>query len=129
MSGGTPGGAGGNVGGGLRGDPRQTSRELGLRRAEAEAIRQDLAASGGDTREIDQLIRDMRRLEQGALGNPGGMDRMHADLVEGLKTFEFNLWRALNGGEGRPALGAKGQVSPEYRALVEEYYRSLARRP
>ncbi|MCL4865827.1 MAG: hypothetical protein KJZ47_08030 [Gemmatimonadales bacterium] len=47
-----------------------------------------------------------------------------------MKTFEFTLWRKFNGGAtGGPALGSSGQVPAEYRALVEEYYRSLARRP
>jgi hypothetical protein len=46
-----------------------------------------------------------------------------------LKTFEFTLYRRLGlSDENRPALGAPPPVPPEYRALVEEYYRSLGRR-
>jgi hypothetical protein len=48
-------------------------------------------------------------------------------VIEGLKTFEFSLYRKLGlGDEKSPALGARAQVPAEYRAAVEEYYRSLA---
>ena len=32
------------------------------------------------------------------------------------------------GAENRPAMGAPAEAPAEYRALVEEYYRSLARK-
>jgi len=48
-------------------------------------------------------------------------------MIEGLKTFEFSLYRSLGmGTDGRPALGANAPVPAEYRAMIEEYYRSLA---
>jgi len=44
-----------------------------------------------------------------------------------VKSFEFGLARALGlGAEGKPALGARATVPAEYRAMVDEYYRSLA---
>ena len=51
-------------------------------------------------------------------------------MIAGLKEFEFAVWRKFNGVDlgNRPALGASAQVPPEYRALVEEYYRSLAKK-
>jgi hypothetical protein len=56
------------------------------------------------------------------------MSDLQQAIIEGLKTWEFRLWRALtqNGDKG-PAVGAPSQAPAEYRALVEEYYRSLAR--
>lgn len=80
--------------------------------------------------ELDRAIADLRSLEERiARERPQGVASLQAAIIEGLKTFEFTLWRRLNNGVGSPAIGARGQVPPEYRALVEEYYRALARKP
>jgi len=112
------------------GSPRQLGREVTMQRQEAEALRGDVAAQGGDVSELDRAITSLRELEaQIARDKPQGVAALQSAVIEGLKTFEFTLWRRANGGEGRPAVGPRGQVPAEYRALVEEYYRSLARRP
>jgi len=111
------------------GDARQFGREFRLRREAAEELRRDLQEQGVEAGELGRLIEALRRLENGRpFGDPKGLDELQAALIERLKTFEFTLWRQFNAGAAdRPALGAAGQVPPEYRALVEEYYRSLAR--
>lgn len=108
---------------------RQFSREFGLRRQAAESLRRELAREGIDTRELDRAISGLRRLESGtALNDPLGREELQAAIIEGLKTWEFRLWRTLgNGGDKGPAVGAPSQAPAEYRALVEEYYRALAR--
>jgi len=111
------------------GDARQIAGEFRLRRQAAEELRDDLRRQGVETGELDRMINDLRSLER-PTGNPAGLDQLQAALIERMKTFEFTLWRKFNGDAvGGPALGSSGQVPPEYRALVEEYYRSLARRP
>jgi hypothetical protein len=112
------------------GDARQFTRELRVRRLAAEELRRDLARDGVDLTELDRAIDDLRRLESGRpLGDPRGVDQLQAAVIEGLKTFEFKLYRRLAlSDERRPATGATAPVPPEYRALVEEYYRSLGRR-
>jgi hypothetical protein len=116
-------------GGATGGDARQWSREFRLRREGAEALRRDLAQQGVDVRGLDQAIADLRRLEsERALADPRGVEQLQRAVIEGLKSYEFMLWREFGLiGENRPALGAPTQAPPEYRALVEEYYRSLAR--
>jgi hypothetical protein len=50
-------------------------------------------------------------------------------VLEKLKDFEFALLRSAGmGTDGRPAAGARAAVPAEYRAMVEEYYRQLARK-
>ena len=112
----------------MSGDPRQIASEFRLRRENAEALRREMAGQGVDTRELDQAIENLRQLEQGrGFGDPKGLEQLQSSVIEGLKTFEFGLARKLGlGTEGRPALGARASVPPEYRAMVEEYYRSLA---
>lgn len=112
------------------GDARQFTREFRLRRQAAEELRRDVAREGLDVTELDRAIDDLRRLESGRpLGDPRGVDQLQAAVIDGLKTFEFKLYRRLGlSDENRPAQGAPAPVPPEYRALVEEYYRSLGRR-
>jgi hypothetical protein len=101
-----------------------------LRREAAESLRRELAQQGGvDLSELDRAIGELRQLESGRrFGDPRGIEELQAAVIEGLKTWEFKLFRALTqSGANRPALGAPSQVPPEYRALVEEYYRSLGR--
>lgn len=100
-----------------------------MRREAAEALRRELAREGVDLAELDRAISGLRRLESDrALSDPKGVEELQAAVIEGLKTWEFRLWRALGQvGEKGPAVGAPSQAPAEYRALVEEYYRSLAR--
>jgi hypothetical protein len=110
---------------------RQFARELRIRRQAAESLRREVAALGQDVRELDRALEELRGLERSgarSLGNPQGLDRLEEELIARLKEFEFTLWRALDpAAAAGPALGSGARVPPEYRELVEEYYRSLAR--
>ena len=109
-------------------DVQQFTREFRLRRENAEGLRNELAQQGVNTRELDRAIDAMRQLENArAFGDPKNLETLQSAMIEGLKTFEFGLYRALGmSTDGRPALGASAPVPAEYRAMIEEYYRSLA---
>ena len=129
MPGGGQLGGGGQPGRLSGGDARQFSREFALRRQAAEALRRDLAGQEVERAELDRIIGDLRRLESGRpFNDPEALENLQRAVIEGLKTWEFKLWRSLGqNGDNRPALGAPSQVPSEYRALVEEYYRSLGK--
>ena len=129
------GGSGGSPRNGINpSDARQFARELAMRRGSAEDLKRELAKQGIATGELDRAIDEMQRL-QGSLasGDPKGIDELQKSVIDGLKTFEFTLYRKLGLGDSKgPMLGATAPVPAEYRAAVEEYYRSLAgarRRP
>lgn len=107
---------------------RQLRREMRERRAEAETLRRALDGTGVDPATLDDLIRRMRALEdERAYGDIRSVQQLQAQLVEGLKEFEYALRRALEGGrEEKLFLSGSDEVPPEFRKLVEEYYRSLA---
>jgi len=109
-------------------DAEQFAREFRLRREAAEQLRGEMARQGYDTRELDNAIEGLRQLEKSrAFGDPKGLDQLQSQVIEGVKTFEFGVARKLGlGTEGKPALGARATVPAEYRAMVDEYYRSLA---
>ena len=108
---------------------RQFGREFRARRQAAETLRADLRAMGQETADLDQLLNRFRALDNTrTFGDARGLDRLETDLIEGLKELEFSLWRKFGDETGqRPAAGASARVPPQFRELVEEYYRSLAR--
>ena len=107
---------------------RQFSREAALRRQAAEELRNSLKAKGMDVSELDKAIEDLRSLESGAaFVDPHKAALLQEQMIEGLKTFEFALYRRFGLGDDKsPTLGSNAPVPAEYRAAVEEYYRSLA---
>ena len=112
-------------------DGRQFQREARERRTEAESLRRDLQALGVDPAELDSLIRQMSALDSDRVySDVAEISRLQAQLIEGLRRFEFNLRREL--GE-TPAdqllLSGSDQTPAAYRKLVEAYYRSLAKGP
>ncbi len=73
----------------------------------------------------------MRALEQAkTYDDPEAVAQLRASLVEGFKEFEFGLRRSLAAGENaQPALGGNDAVPAAYRDLVNEYFKSLSKRP
>src|SRR5688572_19604245 len=133
------GGGGGNAGqtGGEGGPPMgaefrgQLSREMRERLNDARALRRELSQRGDV--DLDQLDSAIRQMEGIARGIRAGVDpRSERDLrnqvIDGLRNFEFQLGRAFGeaGGE-RVLVDRAGEVPPEYRKYVEEYYRALGR--
>jgi hypothetical protein len=53
---------------------------------------------------------------------------LRAQVIDGLKAYEFALRRSLDAKEnGQVLAGRSGDVPAAFRAYVEEYYRSIAR--
>ena len=109
---------------------RQFSREYGQRRADAEALRRELSREGVDVSQLDQMIAQLRALESARVyDDPEELQRLQASVVERFKGFEFALRRAMEGElTDRPLLGGTSDVPAEYRKMVEEYYKALARK-
>lgn len=112
-------------------DVRQFAREFREQRQSAEALRRDLKQMGVDPADLDRMIEQMRQLENGRnYDDPVSLERLQQSLVEGLKAFEFALRRQVEGEDrGRPVLGASGDVPAGFRQMVDEYYRSLSKKP
>ena len=99
------------------------------RRADAEELRRSVAQQGMSTKELQELIGRMRALEDARVyDDPEEAARLQAAVADGLKAFEFALRRRLEGvSPDQVRVGSGAEVPAEYRALVEEYYRALAR--
>jgi hypothetical protein len=115
-----------NPGGGL--DP-QFQRELAQRLNDAEALRRDLVRQGRDVSQLDQAIKGLRALTgEPSLSDPRAASTLHAE-VEALKSFEFQLTRAVVGEKEGVRVGRVGDVPPTYRQWVEQYYREIGKTP
>ena len=81
-----------------------------------------------DTTDLDQLLRQMGDLTLLGLNkDPLALESLRRDIVEGLRQFEYRLWRDLRGADTeRVYLGNSDHVPPGYRELVDEYFRKLA---
>ena len=75
------------------------------------------------------MIEAMRALDrERTYADPMEVMRLQQELVETIKQLEFRLRREFAADEeGEIFLYQSGDVPDEYRALVEEYYRALAR--
>jgi hypothetical protein len=110
------------------GDARQFQKEFGQRRRDAERLRDQLAREGLGVGELERAIGGLRALEDpGTYGDLDEIDELQARIIRGLKEFEFSVRRESSGDDAdRLFLSGSDEVSPEYRPLVEEYYRSLS---
>ena len=76
-------------------------------------------------------MRDLRRLDDPRIqGEPRGLAQLVGQVVQGLKSAEFALRREMEGPDREKLfLSGSQDLPPGWQALVEEYYRSLSRKP
>jgi hypothetical protein len=97
--------------------------------SDAEALRRDLARQGRDVSQLDQAISALKGLTNlESLSDPRATNTLHAE-VEALKSFEFQLNRAVAGEKEGVRVGRVGDVPPTYRQWVEQYYREIGKTP
>jgi hypothetical protein len=108
---------------------RQGRAEAGRRLEDAMELRDRLRAEGMGTDEVDDLIGGLQDLTNADnYGNADDLARLQAALADQAKRLELVLRIALVGEEQlRLFLDGDADIDPEYRDLVEEYYRTLSR--
>jgi hypothetical protein len=107
---------------------RQFARELDTRRQQAEALRDGLKKQGVNTDDLDKVLANLRQLQNGPTDDPRTVGKLQTNVIDGLKDFEFSLFQQFGlGSSKQPAIGSRAEVPAEYRALVEEYYRQIAK--
>ena len=130
--------AGSPFGGATRGAPREFSAEevrqfqseFRQREEQLMELRQDLQNADRPVEELRDLIEAFQALQGDEVyGDPAALSDLSEDMVDQLKRLEFSLRREVEGeDERRATLSGADEVPDGYRRLVEEYYRSLARR-
>jgi len=116
-------------------EARQLQRELRERAREAEALGRELGegrpGDRGAAAGLSSTLREMRRFEDPRVyGEPRGLAELVASVVQGLKAAEFAMRREVEGPDREKLfLSGTQDLPPGWQALVEEYYRSLSRKP
>ena len=109
-------------------DIRQLRGEVRQWTGEARELRGDLVAEDIDLRELDEILSALRQLDDPRVyQDVSELQRLQSLVAEGLKRFEFGLRRQAKAGENTIVLSGSDEVPEEFRKLVQEYYRSLAR--
>jgi hypothetical protein len=110
-------------------DARQLRRELRERATDAQELQRELQRSGLPASEAEAIARRLRGLDNDrSFGDPRGLAQLAAAVTEDLKMLEYSLRRAAEGDKPKLYLSGSEELPPGYKALVEEYYRSLARK-
>ena len=85
--------------------------------------------AGVDVSDLGDVLRRMRALENHReIGEPRSLAELKEAIIPGLKEFEFKLRKEVGGIREDVFLTGSGEVPEEYRKLVEEYYKNLAKR-
>jgi len=108
-------------------DIRQFRGEARRWMGEAQALRNMLREQGVDPKELDEIMRRMKELDSDrAYKDVAELQRLQSFVSEGIKRFEYNLRRTA-GDADRAVVAGSDDVPPEFKSLVEEYYRSLSK--
>jgi len=111
---------------------RQLRRELDERVREAEELRRSLAPLRDLVDDAHRILAELRRLDEARLfHDPEEIERLKRQVLDPLRRLEWELSRRQQErwGSDRLRLAEEMAVPPEYRRLVEQYYRRLARPP
>jgi hypothetical protein len=109
-------------------DIRQLRGEMRDWAGEAGQLRRDLSAENLDPRELDEILRALRQLDDPRVyQNVSELQRLQSIVAEGLKRFEFGLRRQADANENAVVLSGTDDVPEAFRKQVEEYFRSLGK--
>jgi hypothetical protein len=87
-----------------------------------------LREQGVDPKELDEIMRRMKELDSDRVyKDVSELARLQTFVAEGVKRFEYNLRRQIGADADRAVVAGSDEVPPEFKALVEEYYRSLSK--
>lgn len=130
VNGGRPGGGGGGRGRLSAEESRQLRREITERARDAEAFRRALEQSGISSPQAAALAQRLQGLASDRnMKDPLGLAELAGQVAEDIKMIEYVLRREADGQRPELQLSGSEELPPGYRAMVEEYYRTLARKP
>jgi uncharacterized protein Smg (DUF494 family) len=108
---------------------RQFQREFAERATDLQGLRRELQQAGVQTDDLEDVVALLQRLAaDNARGNPQGMQELTAEALQTLKKFEFELRKKLDQSNNAIYLNGNEEIPASFRSMVEEYYRSLAKK-
>ena len=106
---------------------RQYRREYQERVRQAEDLRRVLADAGASTRDLNDVINQLRGFDSDKLYNdPRALQELQAAALDRLKKFEFDLRKKIGSDNNQLGLSGSDEVPAAQRQNVEEYFRKLS---
>jgi hypothetical protein len=103
-------------------------REFQERQREAEDLRRVLGEAGVSTRDLNEIINQLRAFDNDRLfADPQSLAQLQAAALDRLKKFEFDLRKKVGSDNNQLSLSGSDEVPAGFRQDVEEYYRKLAK--
>jgi hypothetical protein len=97
---------------------------------EAEQLRRLVQGQRLDARQLDDVLRGLRALQDDRVyQNAEELQKLQSAVTENMKRFEFALRRRAEGASAQPVLSGSDEVPEQFRKMVEEYYKSLSKGP
>ena len=115
------------------GDMRQlanTARNLGNDAADVRRQLQQAGVAAKDLAPIDDVVKALRDLSDAKnLQNPKGLQDLYSTAVEKFKVLEFEIRKRVDTTNEQLFLSGSDDVPPAFRNLIQEYYKSLSKKP
>ena len=109
-------------------DVRQFRGEARRWAQEGQALRNMLREQNVDPKEFDEIMKRLRELDSDRVyQDVEELARLQTFVSEGMKRFEYALRRKVGDETDRALVNGSEEVPAEFKALVEEYYRSLSK--
>jgi len=109
-------------------DIRQFRGEARRFANESQELRNMLREQNIDAKDLDEIMKRLRELDSDRVYKDSAeLERLQTFVSEGLKRFEYALRRKAGDEADRALVNGSDEVPAEFRALVEEYYRSLSK--
>ena len=109
---------------------RQFRGEVQRWTREAEQLRRMLQGEKIDPKEIDEMLRNLRQLNDDRVyKDVEELARLQAQVTDSAKRVEYDLRRKVEGADAQLLLSGSDEVPEKFRKSVEQYYRSLSKAP
>ncbi len=110
-------------------DVRQFRSEARQWTAEAEQLRRMLQGQKLNAKELEDVLRGLRALQDDRVyQNVGELQRLQSEVTESMKRFEYTLRRRAEGND-QVLLSGSDDVPEQFRKLVDQYYKALSKAP
>jgi len=115
------------------GDTKQLANTAKNLANQAQDVRNQLQQAGvapKDLAPVDDVVKALRDLtNEKNLQNPKGLQDLYTTAVEKFKVLEFEIRKRVDTTNEQLFLSGSDDVPPAFRTLIEQYYRSLNKKP
>lgn len=111
---------------------RQLANQARQLANDAAAVGQQLRQAGVNPKDltpVDDVVKALRAMgDEKNLKNPAGLQELYSTAVQKFKALEFEIRKRVDTSNEQLFLSGSEEVPASFRTLIEEYYRTLAKK-